>query len=41
MGQGTTFQIFEAYSVIVRSDENFPAQAVFRIALRVQASGSR
>src|ERR1700722_7611615 len=39
-GQGFTPQIPDAYSVMVRSLENFPEAATFRIALRAQASGS-
>ena len=39
--QGWTCQISEAYSLMVRSDENFPARATFRIALRSQPSTSR
>jgi hypothetical protein len=37
---GSAFQIFVAYSAMVRSLENFPEAATFRIALRAQASGS-
>jgi len=37
---GGTFQISSQYSRIARSDENFPARAVFRIDIRVQRSGS-
>ena len=39
--QGWTCQISEAYSLMVRSEENFPARATFRIALRSQPSTSR
>ena len=39
-GHGFTFQISPAYSVMVRSLENLPEPAIFRIALRAQASGS-
>ncbi|BDG04550.1 hypothetical protein AMOR_35460 [Anaeromyxobacter oryzae] len=38
---GGTFQISSAYSRMVRSEENFPVRATFRIAMRVQCSGSR
>ena len=37
--QGFTFQISVAYSVMVRSLENLPDAATFRIAVRVHASG--
>ena len=40
IGHGSTFQISAAYSAIVRSLENFPELATFRIALRAHASGS-
>ena len=36
--QGSTCQISDAYSWIVRSEENFPARATFMIAFRAQAS---
>ena len=39
-GHGFTFQMSAAYSAMVRSLENFPEPATFRIALRAQASGS-
>src|SRR5262249_1379532 len=39
-GHGLTFQMSAAYSAIVRSLENFPEPATFKIALRVQASES-
>src|SRR4029077_8726099 len=39
-GHGIAFQISDAYSRIVRSLENLPEPATFRMALRVQASGS-
>src|ERR1700740_1036570 len=39
-GHGLTCQISAAYSAIVRSLENFPELATFRIALRAQPSGS-
>ena len=39
-GHGFAFQISLAYSAIVRSLENLPEPATFRIALRAQASGS-
>ena len=39
-GHGFTSQIRVAYSVIVRSLENFPEPATFKIALRPQVSGS-
>jgi hypothetical protein len=39
-GQGSTFQISVAYSAMVRSLENFPDPATFRIALRDHSSGS-
>src|SRR5215475_1286184 len=39
-GHGFTCQMSAAYSAIVRSLENFPELATFRMALRVQASGS-
>ena len=35
------FQMSEAYSAIVRSLENLPVRATFKIALRVQTAGSR
>jgi methylated-DNA-protein-cysteine methyltransferase-like protein len=38
---GVMPQICEAYSWIVRSDENFPLRATFRIAIRVHRSRSR
>jgi hypothetical protein len=37
-GHGLTFQISAAYSAMVRSLENFPEPATFRIALRVHSS---
>ena len=40
MGQGFTFQMPDAYSAMVRSLENFPEEATFRMALRAHASGS-
>src|SRR5262245_51111254 len=39
-GHGFTCQMSEAYSPIVRSLENLPELATFRIALRAQAPGS-
>ena len=39
--QGWTCQISEAYSLMVRPEENFPPRATFRIALRSQPSTSR
>ena len=39
-GHGFAFQISAAYSAIVRSLENLPEPATFRIALRAQPSGS-
>ena len=39
-GHGCAFQISFAYSAMVRSLENLPDAAMFRIALRVQASWS-
>src|SRR5215510_10097527 len=39
-GHGFTCQMSEAYSAIVRSLENLPEPATFRIALRAQALGS-
>lgn len=39
-GQAFTFQMSDAYSAIVRSLENFPEPATFRIALRVHPSRS-
>jgi hypothetical protein len=39
-GHGFTFQMSLAYSPIVRSAENFPERATFKIALRAQPSGS-
>src|SRR5712672_1896077 len=38
-GQGLTFQIAAAYSAMVRSLENFPEPATFKMALRTHASG--
>ena len=35
------FQMSRAYSAIVRSLENFPMRATFKIAIRVQAPGYR
>lgn len=37
-GHGSTFQMSVAYSLIVRSLENLPELAIFRIALRAQSS---
>src|SRR5215472_18740150 len=39
-GHGLTCQMSAAYSAIVRSLENFPELATFRMALRAHASGS-
>src|SRR5262249_55701106 len=39
-GHGLTCQMSDAYSTIVRSLENLPEPATFRIALRAQAPGS-
>ena len=39
-GDGFKFQISFAYSLMVRSLENFPQQATLMIALRAHASGS-
>jgi hypothetical protein len=39
-GQGTAFQIPEAYSAIVRSLENFPDPAMFKMVLRSQFARS-
>ncbi len=39
-GQGFTPQMPDAYSAMVRSLENFPEPATFRMALRAQACGS-
>src|SRR5580700_4502239 len=39
-GQGSAFQIPAAYSAIVRSLENLPEPATFKIALRTQVSWS-
>src|ERR1700757_1091156 len=39
-GHGFTFQISAAYSAIVRSVENFPELATFKMAFRAQASWS-
>src|SRR5262245_52000334 len=39
-GHGFTCQISDAYSAIVRSLENLPEPATFRIALRAQAARS-
>ena len=39
-GHGFAFQISAAYSAMVRSLENFPELATFKIALRAQASRS-
>ena len=38
--QGFAFQISAAYSAMVRSLENFPEPATFKIALRAHPSGS-
>ncbi len=40
VGQGVRFQMSEAYSAIVRSLENFPDPAIFKIALRENSSRS-
>src|SRR5271169_3108885 len=40
IGHGFTFQISVAYSAIVRSLENFPEPATFKMALRAHPSGS-
>src|SRR5208337_3324566 len=40
MGHAFTFQMSAAYSAIVRSLENFPELATFRIALCAHAPGS-
>src|SRR4051794_5712591 len=39
-GHGFTSQMSVAYSAIVRSLENFPEPATFKMAFRAQASGS-
>ena len=39
-GHGLAFQISAAYWAIVRSLENFPDPAIFKIALRAHASSS-
>src|SRR4029077_396648 len=39
-GHGFTFQISSAYSEMVRSVENLPELATFKMAFRVQPSGS-
>src|SRR5712692_1667134 len=39
-GHGLTCQMSAAYSAMVRSLENFPELATFRMALRAHASGS-
>src|SRR5208283_2640287 len=39
-GHGSTFQMWAAYSEIVRSLENFPEEPTLMIALRAQACGS-
>src|ERR1017187_1801384 len=39
MGHGCRFQISRAYSAMVRSLENRPEPATFRMALRAQSSG--
>src|SRR5271166_4051747 len=39
IGQGFTFQISVAYSAIVRSLENLPEPATFKMALRAHSSG--
>ena len=36
---GWSFQISRAYSSIVRSLENFPMRAVFKMAIRAQVKG--
>ena len=38
---GFAFQLSSAYSAIVRSELNLPVRATFRMAIRVQRSGSR
>jgi hypothetical protein len=40
IGQGFTFQMPAAYSAIVRSLENFPEAAMFKMALRAHLFGS-
>src|SRR4029450_10295963 len=40
VGHGFTWQMSAAYSAMVRSLENFPELATFRMALRAHASGS-
>jgi ketosteroid isomerase-like protein len=40
IGHGSTFQISAAYSAIVRSLENFPEPATFKMALRAHSSES-
>ena len=39
-GHGSALQISDAYSAIVRSLENLPEAATFKIALLAHASGS-
>ena len=39
-GQGSAFQICDAYSAMVRSLENFPEPAMFKIAFRAQPHGT-
>ena len=39
-GHGCTFQMSAAYSATVRSLENFPEPATFKMALRAHSSGS-
>src|SRR5579859_2499838 len=38
-GHGSAFHISDAYSLMVRSLENFPELPMFRTALRAQSSG--
>ena len=38
-GHDSAFHIPVAYSLIVRSDENFPELPIFRMALRAQSPG--
>src|SRR2546426_889049 len=40
-GTPQAFQIRSAYSLMLRSEENFPMCAMLRMAIRVQRSGSR
>src|SRR5208337_2995716 len=39
MGHGSAFQMSRAYSAMVRSLENFPELATFRMALRAHSPG--